>query len=300
MSKKVSIVLPVYNGEKYLRQSIDSILAQTYQNWELVICDDASNDRTPEIIKSYKDGRIKSIRHGKNMKMTVSLNDALKISTGEYLTYTSDDNIFRPHALEMMAGILNGSPELDIIYTDFTYIDAEGKVLRLSRALDDNQQVYTNGLGASFLYRRHVWEILKYDERFDLVQDYDFWLRAMQKFKSMPLHEDLYLFREHDGAQTSTKRTEAIKEYEDCQDSNFPTMNLKEKQIAGAYFIAAAKRRRNNEKRKSLHNLIKALKVSPIIYSNTNDIGYIILCLFGRHFFNFCVWVKSLKFEKYD
>ena len=105
MSKLISIILPTYNGEKYIRESIDSILNQTYKNWELIIVNDCSTDQTPTIVDEYatKDSRIKIINNAMNLKLPKSLNIGFKEAKGEYYTWTSDDNIFKPTALEVMA-----------------------------------------------------------------------------------------------------------------------------------------------------------------------------------------------------
>ena len=106
---KVSIVLPVYNGEKYLRESLDSILTQTFSDWELIIVNDCSTDGTQNIIEEYvsKDSRIRTIKNSINQKLPESLNIGFRISTGEYLTWTSDDNMYRPEALEVMTNYLD-------------------------------------------------------------------------------------------------------------------------------------------------------------------------------------------------
>src|SRR3990170_3452478 len=106
ISPKVSIVLPTYNGEKYIRQSIDSCLNQTHENIELIIVDDCSIDNTPEIIKSYKDSRVKSLRHDQNKFLPHALNTGFSNATGEYLTWTSDDNYYAKEAIEKMVSFL--------------------------------------------------------------------------------------------------------------------------------------------------------------------------------------------------
>lgn len=98
-SPKVSIVLPTYNGARYLRQSIDSCLGQTYRNLELIVVDDASTDTTPEIIRSYQDPRIRVIRHEKSKMLPESLNTGFRAVSGDYLTWTSDDNYYVPEAI---------------------------------------------------------------------------------------------------------------------------------------------------------------------------------------------------------
>ena len=105
-SPKVSIVLPTYNGAKYIRQCINSCLNQTYNNIELIIVDDGSKDETPDIIKSYKDERIKYIMHARNLGLPYALNTGFRNAVGEYLTWTSDDNYYTKKAIETMLSFI--------------------------------------------------------------------------------------------------------------------------------------------------------------------------------------------------
>ena len=101
---KVSIVLPTYNGEDYLRESIESVISQTFTDWELIIVNDCSTDSTPKIAEAYaaKDCRIRVIHNEKNQKLPNSLNIGFESASGDYLTWTSDDNIFHHEALIKM------------------------------------------------------------------------------------------------------------------------------------------------------------------------------------------------------
>ena len=104
MDDLISIVLPIYNGEKYMKQSIDSVINQTYANWELLIVDDGSTDNTAAIAREYaeKDNRIKYYKNPQNMRLPKTLNRGFSLATGDYLTWTSDDNYYYPTALEKM------------------------------------------------------------------------------------------------------------------------------------------------------------------------------------------------------
>ncbi len=107
--KLVSVILPVYNGEDTIAESIDSVLAQTYQNLELVIVNDCSTDGTQAILKEYeaKDRRVRVIDNSVNLKLPRSLNVGFSDAKGEYLTWTSDDNLYHPSAIEEMAAVLD-------------------------------------------------------------------------------------------------------------------------------------------------------------------------------------------------
>ena len=128
MMKKISIVMPVYNGEKYLRESIESIREQTCQNWELILVNDCSTDNSPAIMQEYekKDSRIKVVHNSQNKKLPGSLNIGFEHAAGEYFTWTSDDNRYKPRALERMAAILENDAGIGLVYADMDYIDEEG------------------------------------------------------------------------------------------------------------------------------------------------------------------------------
>src|SRR3989338_4736656 len=118
INPKASIVLPTHNGARYLRQSIDSCLSQTYKNIELIIVDDCSTDETPDIVRSCNDPRIRYVRNKTNQRLPRSLNIGFALTTAEYLTWTSDDNQFLPEAIAVMLGFLMENESIDFVYAD--------------------------------------------------------------------------------------------------------------------------------------------------------------------------------------
>ena len=203
---RVSIVLPVYNGEGRVHQAITSCLLQTHRDIELVVVDDCSTDRTPEIVKSFDDPRIVYIRNVRNAGLPGALNIGFARTTGNYLTWTSDDNEYAPTAIAEMLRALRGSPEVDFVYADYTaYFESTGETER--RKLPDELALdRTNTVGACFLYTRRVYEIVgDFDVRMPLVEDYDYWIRVSKRFRMKHLPMDLYLYRYHAKSLTSTK-----------------------------------------------------------------------------------------------
>ena len=203
----VSIVLPTYNGSRYLAEAIESCVNQTYPNWELIIVDDGSTDETPEIVAKYvvKDGRIKSIRHDENRNLPAALNTGFAVARGDLFTWTSDDNQYRPEALRVMVDFLNRNPSVDVVYTDRSLIDEYGKVTGVLIAASPDELPYINSVGACFLYRKTLHESLgAYTEHFYMAEDHEFWLRALGSFTFHCLHKDLYLYRIHDGSLTES------------------------------------------------------------------------------------------------
>jgi len=199
----VSTVLPTYNGSRFLEQAIRSCLDQSYSHFELIIVDDASIDGSPEIIAQYEamDSRIRSVRHASNLGLPAALNSGFAMARGEVLTWTSDDNLYRPNALSVLVGFIKANPEVDIVYTGFSFIDEEGRVVGRHSVMPSEELPYHNSVGACFLYRRRVYEKLGgYDTDASLVEDYDFWLRAFGSFAFRALTEDLYFYRIHTGS----------------------------------------------------------------------------------------------------
>ena len=213
----VSIILPVHNGARYLAESIESCLQQDYANLELVIVDDGSTDQTPAIIQGYEmqDRRVRSVRRHVNGGLPTALNSGFENAKGELLTWTSDDNYYAPDAIRELANVLATCPEVDLVYSDFYLIDSNGQVTQRVQVEPPENLIYHNCMGASFLYRRCVYETLgKYNPDFALSEDYEFWVRAYKQFKLMRLQKPLYYYRQHPeslaGKNDIFKRTKVV------------------------------------------------------------------------------------------
>jgi len=213
MNDLISIVLPVYNGERFLRASIDSVISQTYQNWELIVVDDCSADTTPDIVKEYtqRDSRIHYYRNEVNLRLPRNLNRGFSLTKGSYLTWTSDDNVFLPEALEKMHAALKDNPEAQFAYASCDIIDEEDNVIEYMMLYPgiEKRAVGQNPVGACFLYTRHVYETVgDYDPDALYVEDFDYWQRIFMRFQVAPVYEILYHYRSQKGALTFTRKQE--------------------------------------------------------------------------------------------
>ena len=209
-SPKVSIVLPTYNGERYLQRAIESCLEQTHQNIELVVVDDCSTDSTPDIVKSFTDPRLMYLRNQRNQGLPRGLNIGFARTTGQYLSWTSDDNEYAPTAIEEMLRALRDSPDAEFVYADYTALyESTGEIE--ARKLPDPPLLtqMNNTIGACFMYTRRVYEeIGDFDDRLALAEDYDYWIKVWKRFPMRHLARDLYLYRYHSRTLTSTKSIE--------------------------------------------------------------------------------------------
>lgn len=206
----ISIVLPTFNGEKYLEKAINEVLNQTYKDFELIIVNDCSMDSTALIISRYaeKDDRIKIINNASNQKLPRSLNIGFAQARGDFFTWTSDDNFYHQDALEKMMDYLLQNKDKDIVYAPYNYIDENDERIGYSEQIDgDVDKLYLgNAIGACFLYKREVHEKLNgYDAEQFLVEDYDFWLRALRHFNYGYIDECLYEYRLHESSLTSQR-----------------------------------------------------------------------------------------------
>ncbi len=205
----ISIVLPTYNGSKFIRSSIESCLQQTFTDFELIIVNDCSTDETASIIEAYAatDTRIKIVHNAYNKKLPLSLNTGFDIASGKYHTWTSDDNYYSKDALQTMYDALENNPSVDLVYADYYLIDDDDKI-KGTRKFNNIYDGFTNwlGCGACFLYKKEIYYYNKgYNPSAFLIEDYDFFMRAFLNFRFLylPVHQ-LYYYREHAGSLTAS------------------------------------------------------------------------------------------------
>lgn len=210
----ISVVMPVYNGEKYLKQSIESVIRQSYKDWELIIVNDCSTDNSRDVMQSYADidSRIRIVDNSSNLKLPMSLNTGFREARGKYLTWTSDDNLYKVNALKELAGYLENNPEIGLVYSDMDFVDASLNFIR-EQCLEPEMLLCADCVGASFMYRREVLDkVGEYDPDMFLVEDYEYWIRISEQFKIGHLNKNLYTYRMHGGSLTGTRKNDINKQ----------------------------------------------------------------------------------------
>ncbi len=190
---KLSVVMPVFNSEKYLKQSVKSVLNQTYKDFEFIIINDGSTDKTLSIIKTFKDSRIKIISNKKNLGVAKSLNLGLKKSKGEYVARFDGDDISFPDRFETQVNFLNKNKEYVLVGSQADLIDGKGNLIRKTSLPESdlkirNKIIFRNPIiHPSVMFRKNVVFYLKgYREIFNGAEDYDLWFRLLKfgKFKN--------------------------------------------------------------------------------------------------------------------
>lgn len=180
----VSIVLPTYNRATRLPRALQHCLQQTYGNLEVIVVDDGSHDDTAQVVAQFQreDARVR-YAHQENKGLPAALNAGFRQSRGGYLTWTSDDNWYHHEAIAIMARALGEQPEVGLVYCDYEAVDGDGRLVRRVHLCEPANLMRENCVGACFLYRRRVYEVVgNYDVALFLAEDYDYWLRVRRAF----------------------------------------------------------------------------------------------------------------------
>ncbi len=218
----VSIVLPVYNGEHFLHQSVDSIIKQSFKNYELIIVDDCSTDNSLKIAESFaaKDKRISVIHNKVNQKLPESLNIGFAKARGKYLTWTSDDNIAKPDWLKTMVEYLDKNSSVDMVVGTMDLINERDEFISATVKKNNVRSLtYRNNVGAVFMYRKSIADqIGKYDIGSFGVEDWDYWCRIALNGTIGYIPDNLYSYRIHDNSLSSLYREDILKKMAFIQD----------------------------------------------------------------------------------
>ena len=236
---KISIVLPVYNGSVHLKESMTSICNQTYKDFELIVIDDCSTDNSGEISQSYAeaDPRIVYYRNDNNLKLPLSLNKGFSIAKGEFLTWTSCDNIYRQDALEKMLSAIEKDSKTGMVYASMQIIDENGQQKEFIKSGPEDHLIFRNVIGACFLYRKCVQEnIGLYNPDLFLCEDYEYWLRIAEYTKIFRMDDCLYQYRRHSQNLSHNNEKEIISKGIDVQKKYYSSFVKKRQQAA--YFYA--------------------------------------------------------------
>lgn len=212
-SPTVTVLMSVYNGEKYLRQAIDSILNQTFKDFEFLIINDGSTDKTLEILQSYNDSRIKIINNEKNIGLTKSLNKGLRIASGKYIARQDADDVSLPERLKKQVKFLEKNKTVGLLGSSYYIIDANDKRIAIDKISTEKnasskQTAHFICHGSVLIRKKCLEKVGTYREIFKYAQDYDLWLRVANKFEIRNIREPLYNLRITDNSISSKKKSQ--------------------------------------------------------------------------------------------
>lgn len=196
----ITIAIPFYNAEKFLSASIDSVIAQTYTNWELLLVDDGSTDNSLKIANEYsqKDNRIKVFSDGQNKNLGYRLNQIANMVTTKYLARMDADDLIHPSRIEKQIKILENNPSIDVLGTNSYIIDGNNNVIALRYKYSDaNKLKKVKGfIHATIMAKTQWFKENPYDVQAVRIEDTELWYRTSNKYNFAMLYAPLYFYRD--------------------------------------------------------------------------------------------------------
>lgn len=202
----ISIGIPIYNAEKYLALAIQSVLNQSYENWELILIDDGSTDNSLQIAKSFetKDRRIRVISDGQNKKLPYRLNQIIDEAKYDYIARMDSDDLIHPQRLETQIKFLEENTNYDLVSTGVVSINQDSiaygyrKVDSIYSKFDQSTKAFPNIVHASILARTAWYKRNKYSTKYPRCEDFELWCRTASRndLKLAVLPDLLYYYRE--------------------------------------------------------------------------------------------------------
>ncbi|UCH96417.1 MAG: glycosyltransferase [Candidatus Aminicenantes bacterium] len=236
LKPEITVLMSVYNGEKFLEEAIESILNQSLENFEFLIIDDGSTDKSPEIIKSYRDTRIKLIQNNKNSGLVRNLNRGIARARGKYIARMDADDISLPTRLEEQYKFMESHRNIAVCGTWVTFIGAKIDALENNVLKNPSNP---EEIRCWFLFNcvlKHPTVIIRkevldregylYSEAFNRAEDYDLWARISGKYDLSNLEKVLLKYRVHPDSISQVHMEENIKQANEIRKSQLLELGI--------------------------------------------------------------------------
>jgi len=210
----VSVIMNCYNSDKYLTEAIESVIAQTYTNWEIIFWDNQSTDQSAEIVQSYNDERIKYFYAFTHTTLGEGRNKALDRANGEFISFLDCDDLYLPQKLKKTLEAFEGE-NIGLVYTNgYTLFEDKKQKKEFYKKEQSSGKLFEYWLCnyqvmiPSVMFRRSVLDSLDYwfDNRFNMIEEFDFFIRIAKKWKVNYCHKKLCIWRAHSVSMTWTKK----------------------------------------------------------------------------------------------
>jgi glycosyltransferase involved in cell wall biosynthesis len=205
---KVSVIMPAYNSGKYIIDAIESVLHQSYSDYELIIIDDGSKDNTREIIMSYDNRNEMRYYYQENSGISAARNKGIELSTGKYIAFLDADDLWMPDKLSESVKYLENNSAIKMVYSDMFIINSSGEVtgqwFRMKKEYAEGD-IYENLIKECFIVPTSfvIEKAVLLEDLFNVkatgVEDYDLWMRLARKYRYGLIRDPLVKWRNHDG-----------------------------------------------------------------------------------------------------
>jgi glycosyltransferase involved in cell wall biosynthesis len=261
-SPLVSVIMNCFNGEKYLKRSLDSLVAQKYENFELIFWDNLSNDNSKKIFQSYNDKRFKYFMSEKHKILYDARNDALKRCNGKYISFLDTDDFWMNNKLSSQISVIESNKEIGLIYANYT-IHNRNKIFFKKKTL--KTKFFKSGKITKHLIKNYYIGLLTvlirkefmkgdlefFNSKYNLLSDFDYILRFSKKYEIDYIKENVAVYNQHDNQLQKKYIQNQAKQFETWFNYNLDNGNLFE----------------SNYDLNNLINKIKFLKFSSKIIS---------------------------------
>tara|TARA_Y100000590_G_C15605282_1_gene971734 strand:- start:312 stop:1214 length:903 start_codon:yes stop_codon:yes gene_type:complete len=237
----VSIIMNCHNGEKYLKESLESVISQTYKNWELIFWDNKSSDKSEEIFKSFDDHRLKYFYNNELTTLYKARNLSLEKSNGEFITFLDTDDYWSKEKLRKQVNFFLENINFDIIYGNYFIINEKLKTKKIAFSNKDLVQgfiqrellkKYVVGLVSIFFKKKLS---PKFDERFEIIGDFDFIIKISKNHKFGAIKEPLCFYRLHNQNYSLINKKKHYEEMKIWYDENLDKDKKIEKNIKNKF-----------------------------------------------------------------
>ena len=299
----VSVLLPVYNTEKYISESIQSIINQTFKKFELLIIDDGSTDNSLKIINTFKDKRIRIIRNEKNLGLIKTLNKGIDLALGKYIARMDADDIAHPQRLEKQFHFLEKNPQYALVGTQANFI-WEDKVFSKMFNIPTNDKVLKlysffscPFIHPSVMVKTNIFKEFYYQEDFTTAEDYELWTRILRKYQGTNLSDVLLSYRLHHSNISNIQKCKQIESIRKIYQRNLEYIEMPYTNEDLEYYLIVSGSNIKRTSKQEMQNTGKWL-IKMRHYLNQNKIyeSSIIENVFSEVWYSFSIkCIKSLK-----
>ena len=210
---RVTVLMSVFNGEPFVAEAVESVLLQTFEDFEFLIYEDKSTDASLQVLRRYPDPRIRLVENTENRGLTRNLISGMNLARGDFVARTDADDVCAPHRLATQVAYMDANPQIGVLGSAVIFFTDSGKEFVAHQPLEHDEIMCTLLYGFTMLhpsvmirkadFDRHK---LNYDPAFTVSQDHDLWVRAVRKVRFANVYEPVLRMREHTGKIGRTRK----------------------------------------------------------------------------------------------
>ncbi|WP_406843111.1 glycosyltransferase family 2 protein [Flavobacterium soyae] len=282
---EISVIIPVYNAASFLYESIESILNQTFSDFELIILNDKSTDGSLEIIKSFqsKDNRIIIIDKEQNVGPANLRNEGINAAKGTYIALMDADDIALPTRFEKQIAVLKNNPEIGVCGTWFTFFGSKkDKIIKHNTNPDAIKVSFLHSCNIgnpTVMFKKEVLGDLKFDNEYVPVEDYDLWSRLLAKTNFYNIPESLLNYRQHNNNISKTKIDNVNRSVKKVKINQLAALEINPADSKIDFYLNAV----SFKKGLSPEEIIETINASKLLLSQNEKLRYFNQEIFQKH-----------------